>query len=338
MNPAQLNKIIRQLTGVKSGLFAIQSEEAFYLRRIYQQVKGAHGDPAKDSLSVKRLYADELALDQVLEGLQTLPLLASKIVTYLFGLEKVSAADLAKLEPAIFCADQSGLLFIFLSKVDKRKKFFQRLLKEAELFQFPATDRQQLALYAKAFAEEWEKTIERAALEHLLEVLPDDLLNLQNEIAKLALAAGKQSKITVALAEELVGGSHLENIFAIADELAAKDAKPVHSLLTKILVRGAEGFVLNGILARHFRALRLARSAHAKQQATAALKEVFNINPYFAARYLEQSRAFDEAALDSAVELFYQNDRRLKTGADARQVFGETVAKLCRADLAGGQR
>lgn len=328
MSNRKLTETLKQLADNSSYLNLIISEEEYYLRYLYRQLLTIFGDPRKDTFAAEKIIASERTAAEILESIQTQPLLASDKVIYLFALEQLAVAELAKLEEVLLKQSEVVKIFIFMNKLDKRKKFFQKLLKSAAVYQFAAVDRRTIAEFAQLFAKERGKKISRKAVEHLQEVLSGNLMLLESEIEKLSLAADKKAEIDLALAESLVGGTHLENIFAIGEELGNKDARAAFVLLNKILARGDEGVVINGLLARHFRALRLARYAKSTLAAKNSLQEVFKISPYFVDRYLGQAKSFAKQELDMALKLFYQNDRRLKSGEEAATIFSETIARL----------
>lgn len=330
MNFQQLEKIEAELGKKKDDFLVLLAEEPYFERRLYARLKCLYGDPLRDPFRAERLDLDQRPAGESLDHLQTLPLLASEKVFYLFGLENVKADELARLEQGLL-GEKSGMrLFIFLRKVDKRKNFFKKLLAAAKVLELPAIEKGDIGAWAKAMAAQRGARLTSEALDHLQEVLAPDLLLLDNEIEKLTTAAGPGKVVDLPLAESLVGGLYIENIFEIGERLGQKKTKPAFALLQKILAGGEEGLMLNGLLARHFRILRLARRGQG-EKGGALVRQAFHVNPYFLPRYLQQARAFTAAALDEAVQLFYRNDRRLKTGEEAADVFADTFFRLCRS-------
>ncbi len=329
MSVRELN---RALAAIKDAppLCAVVSQDPFFIRRIYSHARKVLGDPERDTFSAQRIDLSELDPSEAAASIQSPMLLASQRVIYLFGLDKVSASALSEMEKVLFPPPVGTSVIAFLEKVDKRKKFFTRLLKESLVFKFDSPQRGELGDWVRFFASERNVKVDRAALVHLQESLPLDLMQVESEVEKLCLALGeKKREIDSRLVQHMVSGSFVENIFEVGDKLGSRDVRGALKILSILLDRGEEGIVLNGLLARHFRALRLARAVSSPGKAKEELKKVFGIHPYFADKYIRQARVFSRDQLDRAIEIFYSNDRRLKTGDTARHVLEETVIRVC---------
>ncbi len=84
------------------------------------------------------------------------------------------------------------------------------------------------------------------------EDLPPDLYRLDQELAKLAVAAQPESTITAALVADLVVSEEAGDDWALADALAKGDAEAAIRELERALARGAQPEVVLGQLVSHY--------------------------------------------------------------------------------------
>ena len=92
---------------------------------------------------------------------------------------------------------------------------------------------------------EFAKTIDAQAAMRLADLVGTDLGRLESELAKLALFADKQSVITTAMVEELVGFQHEQVVWSFIDALAAGNAREALTRHTELWQMDARiGFTL----------------------------------------------------------------------------------------------
>ena len=96
---------------------------------------------------------------------------------------------------------------------------------------------------------EFAKTIDAQAAIRLAELVGTDLGRLESELAKLALFADKQTAITTAMVDELVGFQHEQVVWSLIDALAAGNAKEALARHTELWQMDARiGFTLVGAI------------------------------------------------------------------------------------------
>jgi DNA polymerase III delta subunit len=133
-------------------------------------------------------------------------------------------------------------------------------LKTTRLHKF--LDKQGAVIFCQAMKEEdvprwltqharadFDKTLEPQAAIRLAELVGTDLARLESELAKLALYADRQSVITTAMVDELVGFQHEQVVWSLIDALAAGNAREALTRHTELWQMDARvGFTLVGAI------------------------------------------------------------------------------------------
>jgi DNA polymerase-3 subunit delta len=112
------------------------------------------------------------------------------------------------------------------------------------------------------------KRLEPAAVDELWDLLPPEVGILQQEVAKLALLAGEESSIDLALVRDHVGGWRTRTAWEMVDAIAAGNAGTALEQLQRLLAAGEQPI---GLLAQMAGTLR--RFANATQLVELAERE-----------------------------------------------------------------
>ncbi|MBM3770693.1 MAG: DNA polymerase III subunit delta [Acidimicrobiia bacterium] len=194
---------------------------------------------------------DRLAtvIDDVLDAMRTLPIMAPRRVVIVFQAKDVlipkreSAAAtqaLERFEEAIATPFTHATLVLVSGSLDKRTRVYKTLARQATLVECGA-------LADQADAERWVRTrvaavgveIETAAARLLAERCGTDVKRLRNEVDRLLLYALGQKLVTVADVREIAGPAALHDDWGMANAIEAGDAKVALRLLALMLDAGA---------------------------------------------------------------------------------------------------
>ena len=184
-------------------------------------------------------------------------------------------------------------------------------LREEELYQWTAQEARSLG-----------KTLTLAAARHLVEMVGENLADLSQELAKLALFAGEEKTISPNLVLQLASHSRTYTIFALVEALGEADAGKRLSALDQLLDLGEPPAKILGMLARQLRLL-MRYKENAPGASPAALAGSLKLPQGLVRKLGQQAARFSLPALKSHLYLLHQADLHLKTSTGNPRVWLE---------------
>lgn len=198
-------------------------------------------------------------------------------------------------------------------EIDKRKKAFAYLKKEAQTEEFTAPTGPRLLSWIKNEVKKRGGEIDEAAVRELASRAGADTLRIVHEIEKLILYV-QGRPISKLDTECLVSRTVDPNIFHTLDALAKRDVATAVQALHEHLEKGDDPVQLLGMFAYEVRTLLLVKEAATEKASAAALAKNLKIHPFVAQKTLGFVRNF---SLDELVEMHHrlaEADIAIKTG------------------------
>src|SRR5262249_43467628 len=158
------------------------------------------------------------------------------------------------------------------------------------------------------------KQLTQPAARLLVDLVGTDMGLLDQELTKLAIYAGKASRIDTADVDQLVGNSRAENTFKVFDAIAAGKAGDALTILDRLFEQGEDALRILGAFSLQLR--RLAQAARLNQRGhslTSAFDEV-DIPP-FARQGCEQQLRHLGRRVDRLYDWLLETDLGLKGGS-----------------------
>jgi DNA polymerase-3 subunit delta len=174
-------------------------------------------------------------------------------------------------------------------------------------------------------------SIEREALELLVDSIGTGLSDLSNEVEKIALHAGEDKLITVDNIKDVVGRYRIESLFDILGYLTC--GEDVHVAIRKInrLIDGGEApvYILAMLLKRTIQLLQvklLMEESSPRERSSKALAGKMRRSPYHVDNLKRQADVFHRKDLDILLENLRWADITLKTSTiDPKHLFEEAL-------------
>jgi DNA polymerase-3 subunit delta len=172
---------------------------------------------------------------------------------------------------------------------------------------------QTLPAWCSAWAQkEYGKQLVTAAAQLLVELVGNDMGQLDQELAKLAIYAGEAKRIDAADVDQLVGRSRAAETFKIFDAIGNGRTAEALAILDRLFDQGAEPLAILGAFSWQLR--RLAQAARLCQQGRSlatALEEV-GLRSYFQRGYEQQLRHLGRRRTDRLYDWLLEADLGLK--------------------------
>ena len=202
-----------------------------------------------------------------IEALQTLPFFGNIKVVWLKSVNFLGETAISRPASVQSALDElsdlielglaSGIIFLIsATDVDKRRSFYKRLAKRAEIQTFDRLDstrsgwEEQASEIVRSRARKRKLQFDDAALDFFVLLTGGDTRQIENELEKIDIFLGNDREVHVDLVRELVPLSRAGVIFELSNALATRDLELALALLRRLLDQGesAIGILLVAIL------------------------------------------------------------------------------------------
>jgi len=202
-----------------------------------------------------------------IEALQTLPFFGNIKVVWLKSVNFLGETAISRPASVQSALDElsdlielglaSGIIFLIsATDVDKRRSFYKRLAKRAEMQTFDRLDstrsgwEEQASEIVRSRARKRKLQFDDAALDFFVLLTGGDTRQIENELEKIDIFLGNDREVHVDLVRELVPLSRAGVIFELSNALATRDLELALALLRRLLDQGesAIGILLVAIL------------------------------------------------------------------------------------------
>ncbi len=255
-------------------------------------------------------YEGSADLAAVLDDLRTLPLLGDRRLVVVSDADEFISAHREKLEAYLNAPSANGTLLLMAKSFPANTRLAKRVAKIGAKADCSPLRGNDVGGFIRRQATARGRRIGRPAEVLMAEWLGADRARIAGELDKLVSYTEGRDTITDDDVSAVVVATAGVNPFALADALAAGDAKAALGILERLLTQRGEEYRVLGLIGWHLR-----RAMKAKQMLAAGRGE---IDVFKAVNIFSQSR---------------QAYRRLLTGRSLARICGD-FRELIRADLA----
>lgn len=311
-----------------SNLFLFTGEEDYLLTEKINAWKEAflakHGE-----INLEVIDATKTPLNEIMAAVTAIPFLGDKRLIFIHGLpekpktrnkDKVSKADekregqLKKLADDLDNIPETSVVVFVQNQPDKRKSFYKKLLKKAELKEFNPLSGSSLSQWIQNRFQATGGSIGYSSVDYLISLVGPSLWRLSSEIEKLSQhSPGKN--ISKELIDDLVVPTIESNIFHLTDALVAKNKNKAIKNLHQSLAAGENLRQVFYMIIRQFRLLLqgLAFLNEVSNPSPSAFSAKLKIHPFVAKNTLAQAKHFNMQELKKAYAALLEIDTGLKT-------------------------
>ncbi len=282
-------------------------------------------------------YSDEnINLNEISGILHSYPIMADNRIVYFSNIDKMPA-DLGELIQ-IFLKKKNDSTIIILNgtKIDKRKVFFKELLKNKNCIslEFKPKNEKEKLVWIQKYLREKNKKITRNALNMLSLNLSENLNTISSELDKLITFCNKE-EIDEDTIEENIGISKTFNIFKLQTAIVNKNQREAIFIASNILLNKEnkiDPIGINIYLSKIFvNALKIKSEAENKNYPvkSAAYNLGFN-NPWRDQDIITCAEIYSLEELIKALDFFLEVDIKLKSNyLNPDLVLNSLIIKLC---------
>ncbi len=218
-------------------VYLLYGKENYLKEDISKKLRNRLIDPAYRELNYKVFYGEKLSINEVINDLETLPLMSKHKLAVIKEAEKISENDKKKLVNyfnRLSLKNVFSTLIIIYKESRPNKELITAVKRVGIATNFSITDKAKLFLWIKTKFRHSNKKITQEALFYLQSIVGSDLGRLFNEIEKIDIYTKDQKVIEKEDVMITIGGSESVNIFKVLDSIGDKDIKNAIEGLVKL--------------------------------------------------------------------------------------------------------
>jgi DNA polymerase-3 subunit delta len=319
MPEVSAEKLIARLsTGKPVAAIVLLGTDSYLREMCRNKIIEACVPEAAREWALARISVQDSGWDEVLQRAQTMPMLASRQVIIVEGvesLEKLGEKTREEIVEALgkyFESPAPFSVLLFEAATMDRRQRYSKLLAEHALFVELTIGGESAASLATQMAKDCGAEIERDAALLLADILNSEPSRMRIEIEKLATYVETGQRITTSNVEELVVAARKNTVWELADMLATRRRDSALAFLDNLLREGEEPIGLVGGITWMYRKLIEARDLPAGTSGFQAARTL-GMNPAAAETAVRQAHRIPKKDLLVGLVALAEADSQLKS-------------------------
>ncbi|MGD0545228.1 MAG: DNA polymerase III subunit delta [Candidatus Acidiferrales bacterium] len=310
--------IARLSTGKPVAAIVLLGTDSYLREMCRNKIIEACVPEAAREWALARISVQDSGWDEVLQRAQTMPMLASRQVIIVEGvesLEKLGEKTREEIVEALgkyFESPAPFSVLLFEAATMDRRQRYSKLLAEHALFVELTIGGESAASLATQMAKDCGAEIERDAALLLADILNSEPSRMRIEIEKLATYVETGQRITTSNVEELVVAARKNTVWELADMLATRRRDSALAFLDNLLREGEEPIGLVGGITWMYRKLIEARDLPAGTSGFQAARTL-GMNPAAAETAVRQAHRIPKKDLLAGLVALAEADSQLKS-------------------------
>jgi DNA polymerase-3 subunit delta len=323
--------ILQQLEkGQLAPCYLFYGESEFRLERVLSRIRETYIPETARDFNLHIVYGDKAEPADIVDTARSLPFMSQNRLIIVRRTESFSAAALESFIPYLENPVDSTCLIFVSSRANFTKKFYRKIRELGQSVHFKKLSDGQLIPWIRREARRMGLDIEDQACAYLVQIIGNRLTELQAELEKLCLRYGNMS-IGLDQVREVAIHSRIYTIFELMDAISFKRRADSLSVLNRFLEEEGKDGPLRvlGMLNRQVRILWQAKSLSGEGGRVSDVGRKLKLPAFLASKIMKQSKRWDTDDFQRAIDLLYQADGYLKSGAQAHLVLENVVLSLC---------
>lgn len=293
-------------------VYFLYGENSYLIAEKLTQIKKNFAEKHGDT-NISQFSAKDLDFNQIVQAVQSMPLLASKKLVIIKNSLSEGNKDLQE-RLADFLEEvpqDTILVFSESGEFDRRAKLFKRLTKLAKSKEFINLSSGETLNWIKKKVEEGGGQIDFPAQEKLNLYAGPDLWRLKNEIEKL-LSFDKE--ITPESIEGLVSAQITGNVFSMLDGIGEKNLEKAAKMLQSLIDLGESEQYIFSMFAYQVRNMLIIKELAEKGVGQNKIAQKAHLHPFVVQKTLDQIENFNLSKIKKIYDKLTEADYSIKIG------------------------
>jgi DNA polymerase-3 subunit delta len=314
-------------------IYVVAGDEAFLKRQVLsglQKMLLGDSDPAFAWASMSG--EDEVPWSAVRSELDTLPFLSPRRVVVIETADAFVTEFRGTLEKYVNQPSKCGVLVLEVKSWPSNTKLAKLVPADATIMCKTPQSNLLVKWCANRASDAYGKKLGSDAAGWLVELVGPDLGLLDQELAKLAVYAGKQSEISREDVDRLVGRSREAETFKIFDAIGAGRTAEALAILERLFDEGDEPLAILGAFSWQLRRLALVGQAVSAGQSMARAIDTAGVPPFKRTEFQQQVQHLGRRRLAQLHDWLLEADLTMKStgGLPGRLVLERLLVRLAR--------
>ncbi len=309
-------------------VYLLLGPEEYLLQKAVSLLRDKAVPPEALAFNFAELNCRDNDAISIMQAATTFPMISPRRLVLVTDIDALPETDQEALCTYVAAPQETTVLVLVASALDRRSRFFKRLadgavIVECARLKGPALERWAAALLARNGCR-----ISGQALRKLTDAVGSDLLIMSQEIEKLILYAGQGKVIHEEAIDELVYASRQHGIFEIATALGQRDRRQALRILGNLLESGQAPLAILGMMARHFRQVLIAKELLEEGRPVQEIRQAVQVPEFAIAEFLKQARSIEADRARTMYERLARVDRSIKSGSPNHRMLLEQLVCL----------
>lgn len=302
--------------GLMQPVYFFYGDEPYLLDDALMSLLDSVVDKKLRSFNLNTFYAESASVLQIKEAVKTVPVGSDKKMVILKEASCFKQID--QLQSLIEKPTSSCVLVFVGDKINKQRKFFKTLSQRGAIVNCSGLKDHQLVLWIQKIASRFQKSIDDSGF--LLQRVGPSMLDLHNEIIKLAEYVGERSSITAEDIKNVVPRHYMESVFDLVNALGSSKSL---FFLRSLFHQGQNEIFILTMLSRQIRILILVKEAQSERLSPKQICQRAGIPLYFLNQYVKQGQSWSFIQLCKFHELLLETDCLLKSASISKSLLIE---------------
>ncbi len=312
----------------QSSIYLLQGEEDLLIEQALEELLDRLIPPQDRALNLDVVYADEVAISELITRVDTLPFFGPRRVVVVKGTDTWKPADQERFAIYLEQGPPPSALILVAEALDRRRKLYTTARRVGEVREFPRLSAREVPTWVNKWVRDHKMRMDADAVDALIALVGTGLRQVGMELQKLVAYVGERSSITVRDVEATASHLAESTIFMLVDAIGERRADGALRALSEILREEAPPYVLF-MIARQFRMLLRTSTLLTRRTSVPMLQQTLGVPGFVARRYADQARNFPVAAFPPIFSRLQEADYAVKTTGLPRLALETLIVSLC---------
>ncbi|MEO9964743.1 MAG: DNA polymerase III subunit delta [Reichenbachiella sp.] len=279
-------------------VYFLQGEESFFIDEVTQYIEKNAMDEGMRSFNQVVLYGKDADIPSILNHAKGFPMMAERKVVIVKEAQEIAGFLKEENEKMLIHYlenPQPSTVLVFGYKyktLDKRKKLGKIIDQKAVMITAAKFYDNQIPAWLESFVKSRSKTIDQKALQLIVENIGNNLTRIANEVDKMLINIGEESKITSDHVYKYIGISKEYNVFELQKALSFKNVMKANEIITYFKSDPKSNPIIP-IIANLFSFYnKLLLLHHSKDKSDKHLASLLGVHPFFVKEYIMAAKNY----------------------------------------------
>lgn len=322
--------------GNLSSVYLFYGKETYLIEEALAQIKNRVLEGGLPEFNLDVFYGQDIPMARITDSIEQLPMMANHRMVVLKELQDIKDKELQKLYSCLEIKQQTSVVVLISSQIDKRKKFYKNILSLSHLtsVEFRPPYDNEIPRWVSIIAKKYKLRLSQEGCQFMHHLIGSNLNEIETQIMKLSQYLGDKEKVSKEDILSVVSRTKIHSIFELTNAVGKNESFRAFACLENLIKNGQSEVGILILIARHIRILSAVKQKHSSEQKHLSERQLstqLGVSPYFLKDYITQSRQWSFAKLKKSVTFLAQADAKLKSSSVPSRIYlQDLILKLAK--------